>query len=49
MNDIFHAESWSGTYSFQPSAPGEDNGEITLHNDAGGTDDMTSRRSRSPT
>ena len=40
MDDILYNESWSGTYTFLPSAPGEDNGEITLHNDHGGTDDM---------
>lgn len=30
MNDIVHNEAWSGTYTFEPSAAGEDNGRITL-------------------
>ena len=37
-NDIVHDESWSGTYTFHPSARGEDNGRITLR-DADGSEE----------
>lgn len=40
MPDIVHDEHWDGTYTFQPSAPGEDNGRVTLHTTDGGTDEM---------
>lgn len=35
MNDIVHNETWTGHYSFHPSAPGEDNGRVTLYDDDG--------------
>lgn len=34
MNDIHHDDTWTGTWTFQPSAPGEDNGKVTLHTGA---------------
>lgn len=40
MNDIIHNEHWTGTWTFEPSAPGEDNGEVTLYNEDGSTDEL---------
>lgn len=38
--DIVYDESWSGTYTFEPSAPGEDNGKVTLHTSGADADEV---------
>ena len=39
-DDIVYNKGTSGTYTFDPSAPGEDNGRITLHHSDGSDEDM---------
>jgi hypothetical protein len=38
--DIVYNERWSGTYTFEPSAPGEVNGKVMRHTSGGDADEM---------